>query len=60
MHDLRCAMVNLDPDGGPSSPEVLKACVRANENRAGIYGTVIRTGVIEMGQSVVLDKGGPP
>ena len=45
MRDLRCAMINIDPDGGESSPEVMKACVRANENHAGdlLHGHAHRT-----------------
>src|SRR5438309_7752281 len=35
MRDLRCVMVNFDPDDGSSAPEVMKACVRANQNHAG-------------------------
>jgi len=54
--DLRCVMVNLDPDGGPSAPEVMKAVVRANQNHAGIYGTVTRTGSVAVGQRVVLHR----
>jgi uncharacterized protein YcbX len=53
MPDLRCGMVNLDPDGGPPAPQVLKAVVRANDNRAGIYGTVTRAGRLAVGQAVV-------
>jgi uncharacterized protein YcbX len=53
MHDVRCGMVNLDPDGGRASPEVLKAVVRANTNNAGVYATVIRTGSLAVGQPVV-------
>src|SRR5207302_5236878 len=30
MHDVRCSMVNLDPDSASRAPEVLKAVVRAN------------------------------
>jgi uncharacterized protein YcbX len=56
MRDLRCAMVNIDPDGGPSVPEVMKACVRANENYAGIYGTVTRVGRLAVGQRIVLHR----
>jgi len=56
MHDVRCAMVNIDPDGGGSNPEVLKAVVRVNQNNAGIYGTVTRTGRLAVGQSVVLHR----
>jgi uncharacterized protein YcbX len=54
MRDLRCAMVNIDPDGGSPAPEVMKACVRANENNAGIYGTVTRIGYLAVGHTVVL------
>jgi uncharacterized protein YcbX len=54
MPDVRCGMVNIDPDGGPSAPEVLKAVVRANQNRAGVYGTVTRTGRIAVGQPILL------
>jgi len=52
--DERCAMVNLDPDTASVAPEVMKAVVRANENCAGIYGVVTRTGRVEVGQKVML------
>lgn len=54
MRDLRCAMVNLDPDSARPAPEVMKAIVRANENNAGVYGTVTRIGRLAVGQRVVL------
>jgi len=54
MRDLRCSMVNLDPDTGSSAPEVMKAIVRANQNTAGIYATVIRTGRVAVGQTILL------
>jgi uncharacterized protein len=57
MPDVRCSMVNLDPDSARSSPEVLKAVVRANENTAGIYATVIRCGRLSIGQTVRLRTG---
>jgi uncharacterized protein YcbX len=56
MRDVRCAMVNLDPDRGDSASEVLKAVVRANQNHAGIYGTVTRIGRLAVGQSVLLHR----
>ena len=56
MRDLRCAMVNIDPDGGSPAPEVMKACVRANENYAGIYCTVTRIGRLAVGQTIVLHR----
>lgn len=52
MRDERCSMINLDPDSARSSPELLKAAVRANGNNAGIYATVIRTGRLEAGQPI--------
>lgn len=54
MRDPRCVMVNLDPDSGAPSPQVMKAAVRANENNAGVYGAVTRAGRIAVGQAVVL------
>ena len=52
--DLRCAMVNLDPDTARPAPEVMKAIVRVNQNNAGVYATVTRTGRLETGQPVFL------
>ena len=47
-------MVNFDPDSARAAPEVLKAVVRANQNHAGIYGTVTRIGRLAVGQAVFL------
>jgi uncharacterized protein YcbX len=52
--DERCSMVNLDPDSASPAPEVMKAIVRANQNNAGIYGAVIRTGRLAVGQTIFL------
>ena len=54
MRDVRCSMVNLDPDSASPAPEVLKAVVRANENNAGIYGAVTRIGRLAVGQTILL------
>ncbi len=54
VRDLRCSMVNLDPDSATSAPEVMKAIVRANQNYAGIYGTVTRIGRLAVGQTIFL------
>jgi uncharacterized protein len=54
MHDVRCSMVNLDPDSASPAPEVLKAVVGANQNNAGIYGAVTHIGRLAVGQSVFL------
>ena len=52
--DVRCSMVNLDPDSASPAPEVLKAVVGANQNTAGIYGAVTRIGRLAVGQTIVL------
>jgi len=54
MRDLRCSMLNLDPDSATPAPEVMKAVVRANQNNAGIYGTVTRIGRLAVGQTILL------
>jgi uncharacterized protein YcbX len=54
MHDVRCAMINLDPDTAIPAPEMLKAVVRANQNHGGIYGAVTRVGRLAIGQTVSL------
>jgi uncharacterized protein YcbX len=52
MRDIRCSMVNLDPDTAGSAPEVLRAVVRANGNQAGVYATVTRMGGLAVGQAI--------
>lgn len=56
MRDLRCVMLNLDPDGGSAAPEMMKTVVRVNENNAGIYATVTRVGRLAVGQTIVLHR----
>src|SRR5215831_16011865 len=52
--DVRCMMINLDPETGKQDGRVLKAVVRLNGNNAGVYGTVVQTGMIRIGQAVNL------
>ena len=52
MRDERCSMVNLDPDSASPAPEVMKAVVHANQNNAGIYGSVTRIGQLAVGQPI--------
>ena len=56
MRDVRCSMVNFDPDSGRADPEVLKSIVRTHQNTAGVYGTVIRIGRVTVGQTVRLQE----
>ncbi len=54
MRDVRCSMVNFDPDSARPAPEVLKAVVRAHQNTAGIYGAATRIGRLAVGQTILL------
>jgi uncharacterized protein YcbX len=54
--DVRCSMINLDPDTAAKDAGVMKAVVRLNNNNAGVYGTVVHTGPIQVGQIVRLAR----
>jgi uncharacterized protein YcbX len=56
LRDLRCGMLNFDPDSARAAPEFLKTVVRMNQNNAGVYGTVVRSGRLEVGQTIRLRK----
>ena len=50
--DRRCNMITLDPDTGLSTPEVLKKCGELNEVHAGVYGSVLVEGNVNLGDTV--------
>lgn len=52
--DLRCVMINLDPDSAEKDARVMKTAARLNDNYAGVYATVVRTGEIRVGDRVRL------
>ncbi len=52
--DVRCVMVNLDPETAEKDASVMKTVVGLNENCAGVYATVVRTGRIGVGDRVTL------
>jgi hypothetical protein len=54
LRDVRCMMINLDPDTAAQDAQVLKTVVRLNQNHAGVYASVIRTGTIRVGDRVSL------
>jgi uncharacterized protein YcbX len=51
LRDLRCVMVNLDPDTARAEPRVLKATA-ANEACAGVYAVPVRVGTIAVGDGL--------
>jgi len=52
--DLRCVMINLDPETAEQDARIMKTTVRLNKNNAGVYATVLRTGTIRVGDRVTL------
>src|SRR5260221_2283876 len=58
MKDIRCGMLNIDPDTAALTPEVLRAAVRSNDNCAGAYGVTLTTGMISVGDAVYLKQSG--
>jgi len=54
VRDLRCVMINLDPETAEADSNVMKAAVRLNANHAGVYATVICPGELTVGQKVFL------
>jgi MOSC domain-containing protein len=58
MRDIRCSMLNLDPDTAAPAPEVMKTVVRVHQNTAGIYGAVTRIGRLAVGQTIFLREAG--
>lgn len=57
LRDVRCVIVNLDPDTAVQDKRVLKTVVRLNQNNAGVYGTVVQTGTLRVGDPVRLVGG---
>jgi len=55
MRDLRCVMINLDPETAEADSSVMKAALRLNANHAGVYATVIRSGELRIDQKIYLD-----
>jgi uncharacterized protein YcbX len=54
VRDLRCVMINLDPETAVADARLLKASVRINETCAGVYATIIKTGLVRVGDALYL------
>jgi uncharacterized protein YcbX len=57
--DARCVMVNIDPETGAQDARIMKTVVRLNNNNAGVYATVVRTGTIRVGHRMSLALASP-
>lgn len=47
----RCVMTTLSQGALPKDPAVLRAVVRENQGNAGVYATVLRGGLVRVGQT---------
>jgi uncharacterized protein YcbX len=56
INDVRCVMVNLDPETAESDPRVLKTIGRSRNNCAGVYASVLNTGTLSAGDRLYLAK----
>lgn len=54
--DFRCMMITLDPVTAQASPSVLRCVAQQHENRAGVYGSVLTSGEIRVGDTVALEN----
>jgi uncharacterized protein YcbX len=52
--DSRCVMVNVDPDTGRPSGDMLKVIGRHRGARAGVYGSTVAPGRIQLGDRVTV------
>jgi uncharacterized protein YcbX len=52
--DSRCIIVNVDPESGRPDAGLLKLIGRHRQACAGVYGTVVRPGLVQVGDPVTI------
>lgn len=55
VRDPRCVMVNVDPEGGAPSPEILRAIAKDRDAHFGVYGSAVTPGEVSVGDTVWLE-----
>lgn len=50
--DVRCMVVNVDPETATQDPAVLKQIVAQRKNQLGVYGSTERPGIIKVGDEI--------
>lgn len=53
--DQRCKVITLDPDTAAASPQVLEIVAHQHESCVGVYGAVLRKGIVRRGDPVFVD-----
>ncbi len=52
--DPRCKIITLDPDSAQGSPKILKHISIKHEGYAGIYGAVLKEGIVKVGDEILI------
>ena len=50
--DARCVIITLDPSTAEASPQVLEVVAKNHGNCLGVYGTILREGIVRAGDPV--------
>ena len=50
--DVRCVIITLDPSTAEAFPQVLEVVARNHGNCFGVYGTILREGIVRAGDPV--------
>ena len=52
--DSRCKMITIDPDTAETTPQILKHVTRKHGGYTGVYGAVLKEGVVNVGDTISL------
>ncbi len=52
--DARCVMINLDPETAAASPVVFEKVARGHQGLAGVYGAILRAGIVRVNDPIHL------
>jgi uncharacterized protein len=53
--NVRCKVITIAPDTAEETPKVLEIVAREHESRTGVYGAVLREGIVRRGDAVFVD-----
>jgi uncharacterized protein len=54
--DVRCVMINIDPETDEKDPDVLRSVARERETCLGVYGTTVTPGRVAVGDTVTIER----
>jgi len=55
--DGRCVVITVDPVTGERNPEILRAVASERDGCFGVYGSVVETGPVAVGDPILLERG---